>query len=55
METLSESITRVISEPADTKIYNMFKDKLGDYFYVRDIGGGHKLKVALGTPNTHIT
>lgn len=38
----------------DRKVYNMYKNLLSDYFYLRKIGDIFYLKVSLGTPNNRI-
>jgi hypothetical protein len=41
-------------DDTDKVIYKRYTKDLGDYFYVRDIGGNLHLKVSLGTPNIKI-
>lgn len=41
-------------EKKDKLTYDRFKDKLSDYFYVRELGGEMHLKVSFGTPNIPI-
>jgi hypothetical protein len=46
LETLGEN---------DKRVWELLKDRLSEFFYIRNIGGEPFLKVAFGTPSIPIT